>query len=342
MTRTTWFLAVCAMTCLVSDLSAQGAATRIDPVAVQRDIASNPDFDVASLWRSLGIPARLDTVYPKLGMEGFNPNPNATFERCSGICEAEITRANLDADEPEELVLRVCRRWELCRFLIFKPIRVSPGPEQWRFLSYADHAFPNDLPKYRVELLGGRRYFVMSARGASGTGLSLYYDRWYEVGPTNTHEVLSLPKDGHSCPSARSLCREFRSTVASGTNGPQGDQVVANFTVRYWGDYFLLDETRYGEIPLFARTQRAVYARPKGSDDYALVAQRSDITAGEIRTVYGQSDALSCRDVLRFNADSLAQIASGRKASAKAWLVRYLAQCEPSQERTRLLGVLTR
>jgi hypothetical protein len=169
----------------------------------------------------------------------------------------------------------------------------------------------------------------MSAEGTSGTGISLQYDRWYEVRQSDMHEVLSLPAKGHECLTGRSLCREFASTVVSGTDNPgaQGDRFVVNFTVRYWGYQYLVDGTD-GEIPLFSRTQRAVYARPARSDDYALVAQGSDITAREIQTVF-DPDNLTCRDFLTFNPDDISAVASRGDTPAKQWLSRYAAGCKP-------------
>src|ERR1700730_13621248 len=106
--RNTWFVIVSTLMllCATGNLSAaQEARTQVDPRTVLKAIVDNPDFDVASLWRSLGIPAQLDTVYQKIGISPLNST--ATFNNCSGNCVAEITQANLDADSSEEVILKV-------------------------------------------------------------------------------------------------------------------------------------------------------------------------------------------------------------------------------------------
>ncbi len=313
----------------ISDSVGSPAQTRvIDPVAVQQAIARNPDFDVASLWRALGIPAQLDTVYPQVHVGAVNYMSDATFARCGGACVAEITQAALDAGPVEDLILKIYQDRGPCRFLLFKPIPGATEIPAWQFIGHADHDFWRHYrPDYRTAAIGGRYYFLMSAEGDSGTGISLQYDRWYEFRQADMHEVLSLPAKGHDCMTASSPCREFASTVLSGTDNAaaQGDQFVVNFTVRYSGNQYLVDGTD-GEIPLFSRTQRAVYARLSGSADYALT-QGSNITPREIQTVF-DPDNLTCGDFLAFNANNIAAIASGGDSPAKQWLARYATDCK--------------
>jgi hypothetical protein len=306
--------------------TASAAGTGVDPIAVQSEIARNRDFDVASLWRALGIPAQLDTVYSKIHA---NDVSDATFGSCNGACVAEITQANLDAGPDKDLILEIYQDDGPYRFLLFKPNPSAPRASAWQFIGHADHDFWRHYrPDYRTAVIGGKYYFLMSAEGTSGTGISLQYDRWYEVRQADMHEVLSLPAKGHECVTASSACREFASTVVSGTDSSttQGDQFVVNFTVRYWGNQYLLDGTD-GDIPLFTRTQRGVYARPAGSEDYTLVAQGSNITPREVQTVF-DPDNLTCRDFLAFNANDIAAIASGGDTPAKQWLSRYAADCK--------------
>jgi hypothetical protein len=115
---------------------AQDTRRPVDPVTLQRAVADNPDFDIASLWQRMAIPTQLDTVYRKIGIKPLNPD--ATFDSCSNDCAAEITRANLDADPAEEVILKVYQRWGFCRFLVFKPSGTA-APVGWQFVGYADH-----------------------------------------------------------------------------------------------------------------------------------------------------------------------------------------------------------
>jgi hypothetical protein len=123
-----------------------------------------------------------------------------------------------------------------------------------------------------------------------------------------------LADDNGTDPSATSANNNAFFGALRGSIG--GDQFVVNFTVRYWGNQYLLDGTD-GDFPLFTRTQRAVYARQSGSADYALVAQGSNITPCEIETVF-HPDNLTCRDFLTFNTVDIAAIASGSDTPAKA------------------------
>lgn len=342
--RVVLFVAVWATmltSCGMGSLLAQGTLTQVDPIAVQKLIRAHPDFNVASLWRSLGIPNELDTVYRKLGVAA--PDSNPTFDHCLGDCVAEITRANLDADPTEEVVLKVFQRWGLCRFLIFKPVgRPAAGLGQWRFLGHADHDFARYyMPEHRAAVLGGKRYFVMAAQGVSGTGVSLQYDRWYEIEPAGMREILSLPARGGECRDLRSLCRDFESKVVTRSDTAQGEEFVVSFTVRYTGNYFLVNESQERDVFLLSRAQRAVYVRSQGSGNYSFAARRSDISMREIGTVFN-IDTLTCKDFLVFNISGLAQIASNGDGFVKEWLARYVSQCDSSPERSRFLELLRR
>ena len=340
--RARCLLAAGALTLVASHLQAQGVPTSVDPIAVQSQIAANPDFDVASLWRSLKIPADLDTVYAKVGT---TPPASAKmpFDRCSNACRAESTLADVDGDGRNEAILVIYQESRFCRFLVFKGSPVSSGATEWRFLGHADHdALGQYEPEYRVSFMGGRRYFVVLAPGMHGTGMWLRYERWYDVGPSGLREVLSLPTDGLECRDARSLCRAFGSTVVASRNGTRGEELVASFTVRYWGDEFLLDERRSDQIPLFGRTQRAVYARPlKSADRYELAPLDSEIASWEVDAVF-RLEALTCQNFLDFNTDNLLRIASDRASAARSWLARYVDGCSPSKQRTDLLEVLAK
>ncbi|HKT80703.1 MAG TPA: hypothetical protein VJP86_10825 [Vicinamibacterales bacterium] len=332
------FLGAAAL--VAADASAQGAAANINPETIQSAIAENPNFDVAALWRSLRIPLELDTVYGKL-TDAAPPRAAVSFDRCANSCLAELTRANLDADPIEEAVLAIYQESKACRFLVFKPTASASGQVQWRFLGFADHdALGQYSPEYRVAFMG-RRYFVVSAPGVHDTGGWVRYERWYEVGPSGLREALTIPADGIECVDARSLCRAFGSTVAGSRNGPRGEELTVAFTVRYWGDQFLLDEKENEDLPLFTRTQRGVYVRTAGADRFALAPLDSTIESLEIQSVF-LPGGLTCQDFVVYNTDNLQQIASSPTAAPKAWLARFLDRCSPSPQLTQLRQILGR
>lgn len=316
--------------CASSHIFAQTAPVRMDPYEIHRRIAR--DFDVAGLWQTLGISARLDTVYSRVGMEPVAP---ATFDRCAE-CESEITPIRADRDPDGEVVLTICRPWGPCRFLLFRPIRnAAINQPEWRFIGHADHDFGHyAVPELRTETIGETRYLVMTAQAVSGTGVSLIYERWYEVEPSGMREILTLPARGHECGDALSLCRTFQSQVVK--TDSHDNRMCVDFRIAYSGDEFLIDGKSFMELELFVRQQRATYVRGGKSRDFELSVGESEISKDEIRTVC-TIGGLTCGDFLRFNISELSLLASGDNSRIKAWLTKYLSDCEQTPERAGLL-----
>jgi hypothetical protein len=338
--RALTILAAGALALVASQGQAQGIATNVDPIVLESEIAANADFDVASLWRRLKIPADLDTIYAKVGA---TPPASAKtpFDRCSKACLAQLTRADLDGDGRNEAILAIYLESGVCRLLVFKGIVAPAGAIEWRFFGHVDHdALGQYDPEYRVSFMGAKHYFVVLTPVMQATEMRVRYERWYEVGPSGIREVLSLPADGVECRDARSLCRAFGGRVVAPRTSPRGEEFVASFTVRYWGDQRLLDESLSDQIPLFGRTLRAVFVRPlKSSDRYELNPLDSDIASWELETVF-RLEGLTCQEFLVSNADNLQRIASDRESASKSWLARYVDGCSPSKERTELLELL--
>ena len=324
-----------------SHARAQGIATSVDPIALESEFAVNPNFDVASLWRSLKISADLDTVYTKVGVT-TPASAKTPFDRCSNECRAQLTQADLDGDGRNEAILAIFQESKLCRLLVFKGIPSPAGSIEWRFLGHADHdALGQYEPEYRVSLLGNSRYFVVVAPVTQGTEMRLRYERWYEVGPGALREVLTLPADGFECRDGRSLCRAFGATAAVSRTSPRGEELVVGFTVRYWGDRFLLDESLSEQIPLFSRSLRAVFNRPiKSTARYELAPLDSDLASWDLDTF--RLEGLTCQDFLVANMEGLVRVASDRESAARTWLTRYVGGCSASKERTALSEILAK
>jgi hypothetical protein len=328
-------LAVGAMT----NLQAQQVAITLDPITLESEIGANPDFDVASLWRRLKIPADLDTVYAKVGA---TPPASAKtpFARCSNACRAQLTRADLDGDGRNEAILAIYLESGVSRLLVFKGNPAPAGLIEWRFLGHADHdALGQYDPEYRVSFMGAHRYLVVLAPVTQAAEIWIRYERWYEVGPTSMREVLSLPAEALECRDQRSLCRAFGSTVVAARNGTRGEELVASFTARYWGDRHLVDESLSDQILLFGRSMRAVFVRPlKSLERYELAPLDSEIASWELETF--RLEGLTCEDFLGDNTDNLSRIVSDRESAARSWLARYVEGCSPSKERTEFLELL--
>jgi hypothetical protein len=314
------------------------AFAELDPYDIQRRITSEADYDVAGLWRALGIDSELATVYPRVGSA---PGPPERFEACRGDCAAEIHPLQWRGEADKIVALKITQDRGWCRYLLFRQVRAAgPGGAAWRFIGQADHDFARHRPpEHRTQTLGGGNYFVMTAQSASGTGVSLEYERWYAVAPGSLKEVLSLPRRGHECPSAQSLCRSFSARIDEGKSA--GGRIHVTFSVEYQGNRFLLDGRSFVEIPLFTKQRRAVYAPAGESGDFVLSPGESEITAEEIRRTCSIGD-WTCEDFIRFNGDASERLAAGPQGEAAAWLKRYVAECEPSAGRDRLLEAQTK
>ena len=340
--RALGLFAAVAVLLFASPADAQGVATTVDPTVIQADIAANPNYDVAALWRGLKIPTALDTVWANVG----GPPPSSApvpFDRCANSCRAELSRANVDDDGNNEVIVVIYQEGKLCRFLLFKGITTTAGATQWRFLGYADHdALGQYEPEYRVATLGARHYFVTLLSGLHKDGMWVRYERWYEIAPASLREVLSVPADGFECVDARSLCRAFGAAVVAARTSPRGEEFVASYTVRYWGDAALLEDNRSEQIPLFSRTMRAVYVRPlKATGRYELNPLDSDAASWELDMIF-RLEGMDCQDFMVANVDNLARLAEARDTPARSWLARYINGCSISEQRTELLKLLAK
>jgi hypothetical protein len=310
----------------------------IDPFELQQRIAGRSDVDLTPIWRSLGLSSRLDTVEAR--RDPAHPAAAPEFTRCQVECVAEITRDNLDADPAQELILKICEPYGFCRFLFFKARRDVRS--SWRILGHADHDVARQgLPTYSVKTFGDKHFFVMSAEGTSGTGISLSYARWFEVTSTDVREVLTLPERGYAFSSSRSVERRFRTDVSSYGSGAGHDWFDVTFTVDYLGDTALVDPEASAQMPLFTRVQHAVYARARGASSFTLDASRSTITPSQIDTVY-TPDEMDCSSFLRANMSDLVSLVGAANGRTFDWLRRYVTGCPAGEDRTTLLRLLDR
>lgn len=308
----------------------------VSPYKIQKYITTENHSELSPVWRELGIPAELSTVYPRVGIVLDDP---AIFDKCED-CRTEIHPLTWKNSKDKLVALKIYQPWGLCRFLIFRPLRDSTTDKlKWQFTGHADHDFARyQPPQHRTERLANGRYFVIKAQGVSGTGASLEYERWYEITPYGMKEVLSLPLRGHECADALSLCRTFSTRIEKNKCGNRHVRVL--FRVQYTGNRFLLDGKSFDNILLFTKQKQAVYARSESGADFVLSAPDSTISPNEARAVY-HIGALSCEDFIRFNHDDILKIASSPRFRARAWLTRYISGCEPTQAQAKLLQALT-
>jgi len=304
----------------------------VSPYNIQKYIKAGNSLDLRPIWRELGIPAELSTVYPRMGIE---PDEPAIFDKCDD-CRAEIHPLTWRNRKDKRVALKIYQPWGFCRFLIFRPLQSSKADKtKWQFIGYADHDFARyDMPEHRTEMLGNGAYFVMTAQGLSGTGVSLQYERWYELSSGGVKEVLSLPVRGHECPGPTTLCRNFSMRVEKAKSNNRSVRILCK--VQYTGYRFLLDGQSFEDIYLFATRKKAVYVRDKAGNDFTLSPVESEMTAEEIRLTYSIS-GLTCEDFLRFNSTPLRRLTAQPDDSRKSWLKRYFQECELSTDGKNLM-----
>lgn len=308
----------------------------VSPYKIQQYIAAGNSSELSPIWRELGIPAELSTVYPRVGIE---PDDHAIFDECED-CRAEIHPLAWKNRKDRLVALKIYQPWGSCRFLIFQRIDKAKSKETpWRLIGYADHDFARyDMPEHRTETLGNATYFVMTAQGFSGTGVSLYYERWYELFSDGMKEVLSLPSRGHECPGPTTLCRNFSARVEKAKSNNLRIRIL--YKAQYTGYRFLLDGQSFEDIYLFATRKNAVYVRDKAGNDFTLSTFESEMTAEEIRLTYG-INGLTCEDFLRFNGAPIKRL-TAQPDDRKSWLKRYFQECEPSADGKKLMEALTK
>ena len=336
MTPIRQILIVSLMTFLCGSVSFAESLS-ISPYKIQKYITAGNHSDISLIWRELGIPAELSTVYPRVGIV---PDDPAIFDECED-CRAEIHPLTWKNRKDKLVALKIYQPWGFCRFLIFRPLQGSRADKpKWQFIGHADHDFARyDMPEHRTEKLGNGTYFVMTAQGLSGTGVSLQYERWYELSSDGMKEVLSLPVRGHECPGPTTLCRTFSARVDKAKSSNRRVRVL--YKAQYTGYRFLLDGQSFEDIFLFATQKHAVYVRDKADNDFTLSPVESEMTAEEIRLTYSIS-GLTCEDFVRFNRAPLRKLTAQPDDSRKSWLKRYLQECERSADGNNLMEELTK
>ncbi len=90
------------------------------------------------LWSKNQIPVDVDLsrTWEQLGID------SGDFPGCRADCEATIYRHELDPTPGRELILKLIKSYNSCRFLIFYRLRRTPTvTPQWKLRGYIDHDF---------------------------------------------------------------------------------------------------------------------------------------------------------------------------------------------------------
>lgn len=309
----------------------------ISPFALAKSIndvrRKQVDVSLADTWQKLGVAA-------------------GEWQNCSNDCRAEVFRHELSPHPGAEVVLKLTRFSELCRYLVFAHALESRG---WKFLGHVDHDFNKyEMARQRVAIANGRSFLVIRGQEGSGSGYALYAETWYEVTNPGVKPVLSYPSDGHTYPWPAGLARSFKATNLTHANN-------GGLTIQFTVDY---ETDGYEDIPTklsFVNRHRAAYVWDAATGKFVLDPQQSNISEREINAIanieteedpkdgtkIGNSTFCSSAKAfvgggyevfLKHNLPRLMMIAKGPNTKARQWLQRFLNECEDTDEKKALVA----
>lgn len=296
------------------------------------------DVDLARTWERLGV-------------------EEGDFAGCSGDCEAQTFRHELDGEPGSEVVLKLTQSFDYCRFLVFKRERArrTRGPA-WRLLGVVDHDFNRyEMARHRVVPALGRNWLVVRGQEGSGTGYSLYTETWYEVSAKGVRPVLYYPAQGHVAPWPSGVGRAFKARVAEARGRAKG------VTLDYAVTYEKLDYMKDRFSKLYRNRHRVRYVWDEGRRAFAFDAARSDISEEEVAAIaeletepgegekIGGSEFFSDGDAwkrggydlfLKYNLTRLLRVARRGGERDKEWLRQLLKDCADTREKRALEAAL--
>lgn len=295
------------------------------------------------------VDVSLKETWQKLGIEA------GSFEDCSNDCEARVFRHELSSHTGPEVVLKLTRFFDFCRYLVFGRTHDGRG---WKFLGHVDHDFNKyEMARHRIATVTGRPFLVVRGQEGSGSGYALYAESWYQVSDNGVKPVLSYPSDGHTNPWPAGLARSFKVLTIPGAAGSNG--LTAQYTVSY-------DTAGYDNNNLkleFVNQHRVFYKWDDTAGKFVIDSQQSNISAAEIAAIANIESDEAPKDgakiggttfyssakafigggyevFLKYNLPRLMTIAKGRVAKSKSWLKQFLTECRDTDEKKALLAAL--
>ena len=327
----------------------------------QTMIHSGSPFEIAravnrsnGIWRHqrIDVPVDLAETWKQLGIDG---------PACGSDCEAKVFRLDLDKQPGSEVLLKLTRSYDFCRYLIFKfRGRNLPRTRRWKLLGYIDHDFNRyRMAEQRVVRAFGKNWLVIRGQEGSGSGYYLYGDTWFEVNKKGVRPVLHYSVDGLTDAGIGGLNWKL-SSRAIAVKGTRKQSIRVSFVVFYTAQGFEdVDFTRR-----FVNRRQAYYVWNKRSREFVFTKRGSTISEYEMNLVANVETEPSSENggvkiggntffsglrgfvgsgyemFLRLNAARLMNIAQGRNEQSKAWLSKFLTQCEDIPEKLAIERVL--
>lgn len=284
---------------------------------------------------------------------------------CEGNCEAKIFRHELDGAPGEEVLLKLMRSDEFCRYVIFKQTTgASRGRAGWKPIGFIDHDFNKyEMARHRFIKAFGRNWLVIRGQEGSGSGYALYGDTWYEVSKKGVRATLNYPVDGHTYPWPTGVGWEFKATPLLSSRSVKGSK---RLTISYSVSYTTLDYTKDKSQHLFTNKCYAHYVWSSRKRAFVFDTSHPGISEREIAAIANieSDDADEADDAgakiggstffsslrgfvgsgyelfLKYNLRGLMRIAKGKDENLKEWLRQLLKDCEDVPEKKALSKAL--
>jgi hypothetical protein len=294
----------------------------LSPYLIELYIDINENVDLKQIWRLLKIETPTDMTY-----------------RCDGNCDAETFDIDTKDNERGKVVaLKISLgSGGFYQYLIFRMVQTDSAKEEWRFIGNINSSDQQyGPPAHRIESADDRSWFVIRELWGRGSGAVGYGDVWYEIRQGEVKQVLSYPVEGHDTPCQKHLGRTFKSILLRYGQENGAYTVPVQFLVSYdISGCSRADESR----PLFTRSQKAYYVWNVEKDKFALDKSRSDITEGEINTVF-QVEGLTYKKFVEYNFNELLEITKRGDAEQKDWLRTVLTNLPDGKHKAELQMML--
>lgn len=155
------------------------------------------DRDLTHVWSGIGVAA-------------------GDFEQADGSLHVTVTRARLDRDRMPEVLVKITRGLDFCRYVIFKHhTSVARGVKgTWVVVAVLDHKFNKyQMVSHSIVSSAGEHFLILRGQTGSGSGFSRYEDAWFRLDSRGVRRVLSYDAAGHDAPWPCGLGRQLSSTV---------------------------------------------------------------------------------------------------------------------------------
>ena len=316
---------------------------RVDQNRRAASLGKREELDLQPYWKRL----KIDSGAP---------------DRCDGCYEAKLFSLELDGQRGLEVLLKLTRAPEFCRYLAFKRARKSSGQRPlWKFLGHVDHDFNKyEWSRHRVLKADGQNWLVIRGQEGSGSGFALYGETWYEASEKGLRPVLHYPAEGHTYPWPSGLSRQFKAQIIV---PPRPAGQAKTLTIEYEVTYSALDYIRDAPRSIsFSNRHHARYVWNETLREFVFDADESNISEREIGTIaniepeeeeasvqIGQTNFYSDKKsfvgggyevFLKYNLARLMRIATGRDLARKEWLRQFLKECDETPEKQALESAL--